>query len=211
MIARRSTELGLIILAALVIAGAYALAALGRTASLPANIGPFLAVILGLLGVAHLATRRLVPNADGILLPIAGLLNGIGYVFIARLNDRLAGLQATWSALGVGAFIATLLVVRRARDLERYRYTFALVGIGLLLLPLVPVVGREVNGARIWARLGPVSFQPGEMAKLALAVFFAAYLVERRELLSMATFRVGGLLLPDPKHFGPLLGAWGFS
>ena len=126
------------------------------------------------------------------LLPLAGLLNGIGYVFIARLDEArrhpngLAGLQAGWTAVGIVAFIVTLLVVRRVRDLERYRYTFLLVGIGLLLLPLVPGVGRTINGARIWVRLGPVSFQPGEFAKIVLALFFASYLVEKRELLAVA-------------------------
>ena len=209
--ARRTTELGLIVLAALVTVGAYALASLGRTASLPANIVPFLGMILGLLAVAHVATRRLAPNADGVLLPMAGLLNGIGYVMIARLDESLAGLQALWSALGVAAYIGTLVLVRRARDLERYRYTFALLGVGLLLLPLLPVIGRNINGARIWIRMGPATFQPGELAKLVLAIFFAGYLVEKRELLQTFTRRIGPVSLPDPKFLGPVLGAWGFS
>ena len=208
---RRNTELGLVLLGAVIAAGMYVLTSLGRTASLPANIGPFLAVVLGLIGVAHVATRRLAPGADGLLLPLAGLLNGIGYVFIARLDDNLAGLQATWTALGIAAYVGTLLVVRRVRDLEHYRYTFMLVGIGLLLLPLVPVIGRNINGARIWVSIGPVSFQPGEFAKIVLAIFFASYLVEKRELLSMATRRIGPLLLPDLRHFGPVLLAWGAS
>ncbi|CAN5558488.1 FtsW/RodA/SpoVE family cell cycle protein [soil metagenome] len=208
---RRNTELGLILLTAVITAGAYALASLGRTASLPADIGPFLAIILALLGCAHLATRRLAPAADGILLPLAGLLNGIGYVMIARLDPDLAALQATWTAVGIGAFIATLVVVRRVRDLERYRYTFALVGLGLLMLPLVPGVGREIFGARIWVSIGPVNFQPGEFAKIVLAIFFASYLVERRELLGMATWPSFRPVLPDPKHLGPVLAAWGFS
>ena len=209
--ARRTTELGLIVLAALVTVGAYALASLGRTASLPANIVPFLGMILGLLAVAHVATRRLAPNADGVLLPIAGLLNGIGYVVIARLDESLAAMQALWSGVGVLAFIGTLLFVRRARDLERYRYTFALLGVGLLLMPLLPVIGHTVNGARIWIRMGPATFQPGEIAKLLLAIFFAGYLVEKRELLQTFTRRVGPVSLPDPKFLGPVLGAWGFS
>ncbi len=208
---RRTTELGLIVLAALVTAGAYALAGLGRTASLPADILPFLLVILGLLAAAHIATRRLAPNADGVLLPVAGLLNGIGYVFIARLDPDKAALQALWTAVAVTGFIVTLVVVRRARDLEQYRYTFALLGVGLLLLPLVPILGREINGSRIWIRMGPATFQPGEVAKLALAVFFAGYLVEKRELLQTFTRRLGPLSLPDPKFLGPVLGAWGFS
>ena len=209
--ARRTTELGLIVLAALVTVGAYALASLGRTASLPANIVPFLGMIVGLLAIAHVATRRLAPNADGVLLPMAGLLNGIGYVMIARLDRDLAGHQALWSALGVGAYIGTLVLVRRARDLERYRYTFALFGVGLLLMPLLPVIGHTVNGARIWIRMGPATFQPGELAKLVLATFFAGYLVEKRELLQTFTRRIGPVSLPDPKFLGPVLGAWGFS
>src|SRR5439155_19730467 len=101
-----------------------------------------------------------------------------------RLHKGLAGLQATWTAVGVAAFIATLVVVRRPRDLERYRYTFALLGVGLLLLPLAPGIGRTVNGARLWVKFGPMTFQPGEMAKIVLAIFFASYLVEKRAVLS---------------------------
>src|SRR3954471_23273183 len=147
--ARRNAELGLMILAAVLTVGAYLLASLGRTSSLPADVGPFLGVVIGLLVVAHVATRRLAPNADGTLLPLAALLNGLGYVFIARLDHKLAGLHALWIALGVRALCATLLVVRRPRALERYRYTFALIGIGLLLMPLLPVIGRNINGARL--------------------------------------------------------------
>jgi cell division protein FtsW (lipid II flippase) len=132
-------------------------------------------------------------------------------VIIARLDRDLAGLQSMWSAVGVAAFIGTLLVVRRARDLEKYRYTFAFLGVGLLLLPLLPVIGRNINGARIWIRMGPATFQPGELAKLLLAIFFAGYLVEKRELLQTFTARIGPVNLPDPKFLGPVLAAWGFS
>ncbi|WP_436794207.1 FtsW/RodA/SpoVE family cell cycle protein [Actinospongicola halichondriae] len=214
---RRRTELGLILVVVLITAGAYALAGLGKNAEMPANIGPFLGVILALLVAAHIAVRKLAPNADGILLPLAALLNGVGYVFIVRLDEaqedggRLAGLQSLWTAVGIGAFIATLILVRRARDLERYRYTFAVVGIVLLVLPLVPVIGRTINGSRIWISLGPVNFQPGEPAKVVLAIFFAGYLVEKRELLALSTFRLGPLHLPDPKYLGPVVLAWGAS
>ena len=208
---RRSTELGLVLLGGVVTAALYTLASLGRTASIPADIGPFLGVVLGLVLVAHVATRRLARGADGVLLPVAGLLNGVGYVFIARLDGDLAGLQAVWTAVGIGAFIATLVLVRRTRALEGYRYTLMFVGIGLLLLPLVPGVGRTINGARIWVSLGPVSFQPGEFAKIVLAVFFASYLVEKREVLAMASVRLGPVMLPDLRHFGPVLLAWGAS
>lgn len=208
---RRTTELGLLVLAVIIVVGAYALASLGRNASLPADIWPFLAVLIALILGAHVANRRLARAADSLLLPIAALLNGIGYVFIARLNKDLAALQASWTAVGIGAYIATLLVVRDIRVLQRYRYTAGFLGLVLLITPLIPGLGRSINGARIWVSLGPVGFQPGELAKIAFAVFFAGYLVERRELLGVATFRVGPFNTPDPKHFAPILVAWAVS
>jgi cell division protein FtsW (lipid II flippase) len=214
---RRNAELGLIVLGSLITVGAYALASLAKSSEIPADIGPFLAIVLGLQLAAHVAIRKLAPGADGMLLPLAGLLNGIGYVFIVRLDEArpeprdLAALQAGWTAFGVAAFIATLVLVPRARLVERYRYTFALIGIGLLLLPLMPAVGRSINGARIWVSIGPINFQPGEFAKIALALFFAGYLVEKRELLAVSTWRIGPFVLPDPKHLGPVLLAWGAS
>jgi cell division protein FtsW (lipid II flippase) len=107
--------------------------------------------------------------------------------------------------------VDTLVLVRRARDIERLRYTFALIGIGLLLMPLVPGVGQNINGARLWVRLGSVTFQPGELAKIALAVFFASYLVEKQPLLAMGTRKVAGVWVPNVRHFGPIVLAWGFS
>lgn len=208
---RRTTELGLLVLAVLIVCGAYALASLGRNASLPADIGPFLVVIVSLPVAAHLANRRWASAADPLLLPLAALLNGIGYVFIARLDEDLAALQATWTAVGIAGYVATLVVVRDVRVLQRYRYTFGLIGVVLLVMPLFPVIGRNINGARIWVEIGPVSFQPGEFAKIALAIFFAGYLMERRELLGVATFRIGPLNTPDPRQFGPILAAWVIS
>ncbi|MEI7593082.1 MAG: FtsW/RodA/SpoVE family cell cycle protein [Actinomycetes bacterium] len=205
---RRNTELGLLVMVVVLIGAAYVLASLGSTEKIPLNIGPFLLMVMSLMLGAHLVVRRLAPDADPILLPVAALLNGLGYVVITSLNEKLAALQATWTAVGVAAFIGVLLVVPRTRAIERYRYTFALVGIGLLLLPLVPHVGREIHGSRIWVAIGPVGFQPGELAKIALAIFFASYLVEKRELLAMRSFRLGPLSLPDPKHLGPVLFAW---
>jgi cell division protein FtsW (lipid II flippase) len=208
---RRTTELGLIVLAAVITAGLYVLASLGRTASIPADLIPFLFGVLGLMVVCHLAVRRFAPNADGVLLPMAGLLNGIGYVMIARLDNDLAGLQMTWTFIAVAAFVATLVLLRRVRDLERYRYTFMLAGVALLMLPLAPGIGRSINGSRIWVAFGPISFQPGEFAKIALAIFFASYLVEKREVLGVAARRIGPLALPELRHFGPVLLAWGIS
>jgi cell division protein FtsW (lipid II flippase) len=213
---RRNTELGLLFLATLVIVGAYVLASLAEDSRIPSNIGPFLAVIIGLQLVGHIAVRRRAPEADGMLLPIASLLNGLGYVFIVRLDEAdrdpagLAGLQATWAILGMGAFIVTLVMLSESRTLEKYKYTAGLIGLGLLMLPLVPGLGRTINGSKIWVSLGPVNFQPGEFAKLALAVFFAGYLVDNRELLAVNR-AFGPLSLPDPKHLGPVLIAWGAS
>jgi peptidoglycan glycosyltransferase len=214
---RRNTELGLIVLVTLITVGAYLLASLAESATIPANIGPFLGIVLGLQLAAHLAIRRFAPNADGTLVPMAALLNGLGYVFIVRLDEarvdprNLAGLQSAWVAVGIAAFITTLVVVRRVRDLERYRWTIGFLGIGLLLMPLVPGVGREYFGARIWVSIGPINFQPGEFAKILLALFFASYLVEKRELLAVSSRRIGPLALPDPKHLGPVLLAWAAS
>ena len=209
--ARRSTELGLVVLAVILAAGGYVLTALAKGARLPADLAPFAAGAAALAVVAHLAVRRFAPRADGTLLGLAVLLNGIGFVTIARLDPDLARYQSLWTAVGVAAFVIILRVVQRIRDLERYRYTFALVGIASLLLSAVPGIGREINGARLWVQLGPLNFQPGEAAKVTLVIFLAAYLVEKRELLSTPTWRVGPMILPDPKHFAPLLLAWGSS
>ena len=211
MTRRRNTELGLMLLVVIITAGAYVLASLGSQARIPANIVPFLVLVLGLLMGAHVAVRRLAPESDPILLPTAALLNGIGYVVIAGLDEKLAAAQATWTAIGVLAFVLTLVVVKRPRMLERYRYTFALGGIVLLLLPLFPVIGRTTNGSRIWVGLGPINFQPGEVAKVVLAIFFAAYLADQRELIATSVWKVGPFRLPDPKYLGPVLVAWAIT
>jgi cell division protein FtsW (lipid II flippase) len=213
---RRNTELGLLVLSSLVTVGAYVLASLPEDGQIPANIGPFLLIVLGLQLVAHIAMRRLAPRADGMLLPLCSLLAGIGYVFIVRLDEAtddpgsLAGLQSLWLFVGVMAFIGTLVVVRDVRMLERMRYTAGLVGLGLLLLPLVPGIGQTINGSRIWVSIGPINFQPGEFAKIALAIFFAGYLVEKSDLLRISK-AIGPIPVPDPKHLGPILVAWGAS
>lgn len=200
------------VMVVVIIAASYVLASLGSQSQIPANIVPFLVIVLGLLMGAHVAVRRLAPDADPILLPTVALLNGLGYVVIAGLNQKLAAAQATWTAIAIVGFVATLWIVTRPRDLERYRYTFAAVGLGLLLLPLVPGIGYDAgSGSRIWVKFGPVNFQPGEVAKVALAIFFAAYLADQRELIATSQWRVGPLRLPHPKYLGPVLVAWGVT
>ena len=213
---RRVSELGLGLLALVVTAGGYVLLLLADEPDLSGQLWGFLVVVLGLFVVAHIATRILAPRADGVLLPLVCLLDGLGFVIISRLDSGLAGddyapAQAMWTAIGIGAFVLTLAVVRRVSILERYRYTFLLLGVGALVLPAVPGIGREINGARIWVGIGPLTFQPGEAAKVLVVIFFAAYLVDKRELLAAGTRQVGRLRLPDPKHLGPLLLAWGVS
>ena len=210
-VARRGTELGLVIMAAVITAAMYTLASLGKNATIPPILVPFLVALLALIVVAHLANRVLARGADGTLLPLAALLNGIGYVIIARLSDRLASLQTTWTFISIIAYVATLLFVQRAPDLERYKWTFLAAGTALLMLPLVPGIGSTFGGARIWVSIGPINFQPGEFAKILLALFFAGYLAERRELISASTWRLGPLHLPEPRHLFPILLAWGFS
>ena len=199
------------VLVGIIVGAAYTLASLGRSASIPADIGPFLAILFALFALAHVAVRRMAPNADPMLLPLAVLLNGLGYVLIARLDEGLAAQQSAWTAIGIFGFLATLWFVKNVRMFQSVRYLIGLIGVALLALPLVPGVGVEINGARIWVALGPVSFQPGEFAKIALAIFFAAYLVENRELLGTATFKVGPIRMPEPKHLAPILVAWGLS
>jgi cell division protein FtsW (lipid II flippase) len=207
----RRTELGLIIFGAMLVSAAYVLATVGTTAKVPANLGAFLAIVLGLALVAHIATRRLAPQASGVMLPLVVLLNGLGYVMVARIDPHYAKLQAAWTAAGVAAYVLTLVVVKRSRDLDRYRYLLLLSGAGLLLLPLVPHIGEDINGARLWIHVGPINGQPVEVAKIFLCIFFASYFVEKREMLSVPTMRLGNRLVIDPRPAGPIIVAWLFA
>lgn len=190
---------------------AYTLAALGTNAEIPPGIVVFVAFLLGLLLIAHIVVRLVARGADPTLLPLAALLHGIGFVMITRLDDELAGLQATWSMIAIGVFVATLVVIQRPGDLARYRWMLFFGGAGALLLPLVPGLGSNINGARIWVSLGPINFQPGEFAKLALAIFFAAYLADNREVIAARTWKVGPIHLPEPRYILPIGVAWGFA
>jgi peptidoglycan glycosyltransferase len=208
---RRMSELILGLLALGITVFGYVLVQLADTPNLPPDLWAILAAVSGLFVVAHLAMRKFAPEADPTLLPLTVLLTGFGFVMISRLDRDLARVQAVWAAVGVVAFVLTLALVRRIRTLERYRYTFLFLGVVALLLPSLPGIGKEINGARLWVGIGPLNFQPGEAAKVLLVVFFAAYLVDKRELLSTGTRHLGRMTLPDPKYFGPLLLAWGAS
>jgi cell division protein FtsW (lipid II flippase) len=149
---------------------------------------------------AHVVARFTVPHADPYLLPLTGLLTAVGLTEIYRLGPRDAFRQGLWVVIGVGAFAGTLVWLRRDyRVIERYKYLFGLAAIFLLFLPLVPGIGEQINGARLWVHVGSLQFQPGELGKIALIVFLAAYLRENREVLAQGRL----------KDWGPLLVIWG--
>ena len=164
-----------------------------------------------------MVVRFTAPYADPVLLPIVAALNGLGLAMIHRLDlayeaaDRTAGFaqrQLTWMTLGVVLFIATLVILRDHRALQRFTYTLGLAAILLLLLPLVPGLGTTINGARIWIRVGAFSFQPGEVAKVLLVVAFAGYLVLHRDALALAGRRLLFVDLPRGRDLGPILAMW---
>ena len=206
--ARRRTELGLLIFACAVTIALYLVASLAQKSRIPPHIGYFLAIVLGLALVAHLGNRWLAPASNPVLLPLVFLLNGVGYVVIARWDPGSAKVQAGWTALGIAFYLVTLLVIRRSRDLERYRYVILLVGGLLLVAPLLPVLGKDINGARLWVGVGSLIVQPVEGAKLLLCIYFASYFAANKEILSIPTARIGRRLYLDPRPLLPILVAW---
>ena len=207
----RNRELSLLILALLLGCGALALVALARNQADVGTAVPLMVLLSVFYVGAHLAMRRWAAQADPLILPLAAVLNALGLAAIYRLSpEDLGPTQVTWTLAGLGLFVATLLLVRDFTVLARYKYILGFIGVGLLLLPMTPL-GVTVNGARLWVGFGAYRFQPGELAKICLVIFFAAYLAERKELLAIASRRLAGLHFPDIKHFGPLLVMWGIS
>jgi cell division protein FtsW (lipid II flippase) len=205
---RRRTELGLLVFAATVTIVLYVIASFAQNSKIPPHIGPFLGIVLGLALVAHMGNRWLVPDASAVLLPLVFLLNGIGYVVIARWDPGSAKVQAGWTGLGILLYLLTLLFIRRSRDLERYRYILLLIGGVLLVAPLIPHFGQDRNGARLWVGVGNAIMQPVEAAKILICIFFASYFAANKELLSIPTARVGNRLFLDPRPLVPILLAW---
>lgn len=199
------------ILAWIIVGSFYVLASLGAKGHLPDRLGIFLTTIIAISLALHVCVRFLAPNSSQVLLPIATLLNGVGYVEIARWNPTAAGFQALWFLVSAAAVVVTLTLVRRVRDLDRYRYLTLLAAVGLLVLPLVPHFGESIYGARLWVHVGSISFQPVEIAKILLVFFFASYFAANRELLSTPTQRIGRRQIVPPKVLLPILFAWGFS
>lgn len=215
---RRGAEFFLTILAVLIGIGAYCAVGLGVEGRIPAGVYKLAAGLIVLAVAAHIIVRKVAPFADPVLLPLVLSLNGIGLAMIYRIDlarsardpnwQPLANQQLIWTLLGLIAFGAILMLVRDHRRLQSMTYTFGLVAIGLLILPLLPGIGRTVNGSRIWIRLGPVGFQPGEAAKICLVIFFAGYLVVKRDALALAGRRFAGIDLPRGRDLGPILAGW---
>ena len=215
----RWAEAGLLVIALLLGLSGFLLTAINRTGSSP---GQFL-LLAGCLVVAavvvHLWVRRTAPWADPVILPAAVALNGLGLAMIQRLDmaykilertHNYAAKQAMWTGVGIVLFCAMLLV-RDYRLLRRWDRWAMWAGLAFLILPFVPGLGQSINGARIWIRLGPMSFQPAEMTKVLLAIFFASFLVANRDNLALAGRRIMGINLPRARHLGPLLVVWGVS
>jgi len=225
---RRRTELVMLLFALALVLFAYAAVGLGlkgKLPGLPAGILIFAAVVLA----AHLAVRRFAPYADPLLLPLAAVLNGLGIVMIYRLQESgrngNSGQQVTdmsnsasttqllYTVVGIVALVVVLVLISEARVLQRYTYTLGAVGLVLLAIPaFLPASHSVVNGAKVWIIIsGSFSVEPGEFARLALAVFFAGYLVAKRDVLALAGQRVLGIDLPRARDLGPVLIAWAAS
>ncbi|MEU0400989.1 FtsW/RodA/SpoVE family cell cycle protein [Streptomyces sp. NPDC006197] len=224
---RRNTELALLAFAVVIPVFAYLNVGLAIDGKVPAGMAGYGLGLALLATVAHLVVRKWAPYADPLLLPLATLLNGLGLVLIWRLDQsprliatsmRLyksfspdAPSQMMYSAVGVAMFVGVLLLLKDHRVLQRYTYISMVAALVLLLLPLVPGLGADVFGAKIWIRIGGFSIQPGEFAKLVLAVFFSGYLMVKRDALALASRRFMGLYLPRGRDLGPILTIWAVS
>ena len=213
----RTLELGLLVVALALGVGAYALVGISTAGTMPADILGYGAGLVVLSVGMHVVLRWRAPYADPVILPVVVALNGLGLAMIYRIDyayearERYHGFaerQLTWTAISMVLAAVVLVALRDHRTLRRYTYTAMVAGLALLVLPLAPVIGRTINGARIWIHVGPASFQPAELAKIALAVFFAGYLVTNRDTLALAGPKLFGLQLPRARDLGPILLAW---
>lgn len=222
----RWTELILVLVASAIAVGAFASVGLGTQGEPPTRVVAYGVGFVGVAIAAHLFVRWRAPYADPVLLPTVLALNGIGLAMIHRLdvaNETQAVLndvpvpapeapgQLVWSLAGLALLAAVLWLVRDHRVLARYTYLTFLLGVGLLVLPLLPGIGVEINGARIWISVFGQSFQPGEAAKVVMVVAFSSYLVVHREALALAGRRVLGIDLPRGRDLGPILLVWALA
>ncbi|GAB3794824.1 FtsW/RodA/SpoVE family cell cycle protein [Humibacter antri] len=215
----RNVELGLLIFACAINAVAIALVELGALGHLDFTLIYLGAGLSALVVGMHVVMRYLAQDADPFILPIATLLNGVGIAEIYRIDiargasgwESAAVRQIVWTAIAVICAMGVIVVIRNHRVLQRYIYVFGVSSLVLLILPMLPLIGRDVNGARVWIGIGPFSFQPGEIAKITLAIFFAGYLVQARDSLSMVGKKVFGIRFPRLRDLGPILVLWAIS
>jgi cell division protein FtsW (lipid II flippase) len=205
----RNRELVFLIPALILTTLGFALVYTAKSSSLTWSSLSYGALFLALFVIAHLGRRVLAANADPYLLPVTALLSTLGIVLLYRLNEDLALKQAMWLAAGLVAFLLVLAFVRDFRWLYRFRLWVGILG--LLLLLFTAAFGEEINGARLWVDIGPISFQPAEFGKILLVVFFAAYLVDIREALTVSTRRILRVPLPPLRYLAPLLSIWAVS
>ncbi|WP_406726516.1 FtsW/RodA/SpoVE family cell cycle protein [Streptomyces sp. GD-15H] len=219
---RRNTELALLAFAVVIPVFAYANVGLALNDEIPTGLLSY-GLGLGLLaGIGHVVVRKFAPYADPLMLPLATLLNGLGLVAIWRLDQSellqrihqagtAAPRQLFYTAMGIALFVVVLIFLKDHRVLQRYTYISMLGALVLLLLPLVPGLGKNLYGAKIWIQVGSFSIQPGEFAKIVLAIFFAGYLMVKRDALALASRRFMGLYLPRGRDLGPILVVWAMS
>jgi cell division protein FtsW (lipid II flippase) len=208
-VSARNRELMALLPASLLLTAGFAAIFIQESETLSDVSLTYGAVFLGLCVATHLVIRFTLPHADPYLFPLVAVLACFGLVVIYRIDAELAREQAQWFVVGLALFSITILAVRDFRVLERYRYTIALAGLLLLLLPRVPGIGQQVNGAYLGVKIGPIAFQPAEFGKIALVVFLAAYLRDTRQVLVQGSRRILGVTIPQLKHLGPLLMVWG--
>jgi cell division protein FtsW (lipid II flippase) len=225
---RRGAELAMLGFAVAIMALAYASVGFGLNGHLPSGLATYVGGFAVLVLAAHLAVRWLAPYADPLLLPLAALLNGLGIVMIYRLQESGRGAnsgevittltthsavtQLLYTAVGIAVFVGVLALIREPRKLQRYTYTLGTIGLILLAIPaLLPASHSSVNGAKAWILIGSFSIEPGEFAKILLAIFFAGYLVTKRDVLSLAGRRVLGIDLPRGRDMGPVIVVWAAS
>ncbi|WP_374008859.1 FtsW/RodA/SpoVE family cell cycle protein [Leifsonia sp. LS-T14] len=212
----RNRELFLLVIACAINASAVVLVQLGALGHVDLTLVYLGAGLSALVIGMHIALRFVAPQADPFLLPIATVLTGIGIAEIYRIDihykdagwDSAGVKQIAWAAIAIVAAILVVSFIRNHRILQRYTYLFGFAAVVLLLLPILPGIGKEINGARVWIGIGPFSFQPGEIAKLCLAIFFAGYLVQTRDSLSVVGKKFLGIRFPRARDLGPILIVW---
>jgi len=213
----RRSEAALLVIACAIAIGARAFVDANAADGIGRGLAIYAGAVVALAVAAHVLVRLRAPAADPVLLPAAFALTGLGLAMIHRIDlayaDRgrdthFGTTQAGWAVIGIVGAMLVIGLVRDHRLLRRYTYTAGLLGLVALLLPLVPGIGREVNGARIWITLFGRSLQPSEFAKIAFVVFFAGYLVSNRDTLALAGPKVLGVRLPRPRDLGPIIIVW---